>query len=137
MRRVAIVISVLVILLGAVPVMAGDAGDVSNIQLIPGRFNPVMNSGAKLPAREAPSQLIATVNNGPPIFDLIVECAFFKGPELVSTGRQGRLSISALPPTTGTGTRCLQITQIAESMQPSLDPATLRKRRQSCSRTGP
>lgn len=62
------------------PVMAG----ASDVTLTLGKFSTDGKSA---------SQLIVAKNSGPPIFDLVIECAFLRGSELLTTGRDFALSV--------------------------------------------
>jgi hypothetical protein len=62
--------------LSALPVMAGEPGDVHNVQLTPGEFT-VEGGWA--------TQVLTAKNNGGPLDYVMVECAFLRGSHLLTT----------------------------------------------------
>jgi hypothetical protein len=79
MRRV---VSAAFLIALVAPAMAGP----SDVTLTPGRF---------IAEGKSATQLITAKNSGGPIFDLVVECAFLKGAELVTTERDASLNVGA------------------------------------------
>jgi hypothetical protein len=71
-----VVCACIALLLSALPVMAGDPGDVHNVQLTPGQFT-VEGGWA--------TQMLAAKNNGGPLGYVMVECAFLRGSHLLTT----------------------------------------------------
>jgi hypothetical protein len=66
----------------AAPAVAGP----NDVTLTPGKFTTEGKSA---------TQLITAKNSGGPIFDLVVECGFLKGAELVTTEREASLNVGA------------------------------------------
>jgi hypothetical protein len=69
--------------------MAGD------IDLTPGKFTVRQCAVEPLfcPSGEVATQLLIAKNNGPPIFNLVVECAFFRGSDFLETERNFTLNV--------------------------------------------
>jgi hypothetical protein len=63
-------------LLGALQVMAGEPADVHNVQLRPGQFT--VEGGWAI-------QMLTAKNNGGPLDYVMVECAFLRGSDLLTT----------------------------------------------------
>ena len=61
------------------PVIAAEM-----IQLLPGRFSVNGNNA---------TQMIAAKNGGPPISELVIDCGFFQGSELIGAARGSALNV--------------------------------------------
>jgi hypothetical protein len=78
MKQYFAIVTVVVSLFSAQSARAG------NVDLILGKFTLKGNSA---------TQLLTAKNHGPPIFDLVVECGFLHGSDLVTTERNFALNI--------------------------------------------
>jgi hypothetical protein len=68
--------------------MAGD------IDLTPDKFTVrCAVEPSFCPSGEVATQLLIAKNNGPPIFNLVVECAFFRGSDFLETERNFTLNV--------------------------------------------